>query len=261
MLAASVHSALGRAGLLIMLAASVCRHLHRAHRPPPSTGEPVAARAAIRMAGVRGCRTVRRRHAAGPDHPGLLAGVRPAGRLDRHPAALQLLLRCGSSLEGSILLWSFTPRRFHGRRRVALPQEDRRRTRGVGAARDVRHHRVLRVSCPSARRTRSPSVLPVSPTGGSEPVAPEPRPRAVPPADPLSRLRRFHGAVRLRDRRADHRAAGRGVAPGDQTLGPVQLGLPDDRHPARWLVELRGARMVGGVGRGIPWRTRPCCRG
>ena len=39
---------------------------------------------------------------------------------------------------------------------------------------------------------------------GTEPAAAEPRPRAVPPADPVPRLRRDDGPVRLRHRRPDH---------------------------------------------------------
>ena len=65
-------------------------------------------------------------------------------------------------------------------------------------------------------------------------------------------LRRVHRPVRVRDRRADHRALRRGVArrhaPGDAR----RVGLPDRRHHPRRVVELRGARLgrLLGVGPG-----------
>ena len=63
-------------------------------------------------------------------------------------------------------------------------------------------------------------------------------------------VRRLHGAVRVRDGGADHRPRRRGLAARDTSLGAVRVGVPDDRHPARRLVELRGARLVGRLGVG-----------
>ena len=50
------------------------------------------------------------------------------------------------------------------------------------------------------RTGRAPQLQPMLPR--AKPAAAEPHPRPVPPADPVSRLRRLHGAVRLRHRRA-----------------------------------------------------------
>ena len=96
---------------------------------------------------------------------------------------------------------------------------------------------------------------------GPEPAAAEPLADGVPPADPLPRLRRLHGAVHVRDRRARHRPLRRGLArrhpPGDAR----RVGLPHRRHHPRRVVELRGARAGAASGRGTRWRTRRCCRG
>ena len=99
------------------------------------------------------------------------------------------------------------------------------------------------------------SAVPTRRRPGPEPAAAEPRPGAVPPADPVPRLRRLHGAVRVRHRRAHHRPRRRGLADGDPALGAVRVGVPDDRHPARRVVELRGARLERRVGLG-PGRER-----
>ena len=61
---------------------------------------------------------------------------------------------------------------------------------------------------------------------GPEPAAAEPHPHGVPPADALPRLRRLHRAVRLRDRRADHRPGRRGLAARDPPLDALRVGLP-----------------------------------
>jgi hypothetical protein len=61
--------------------------------------------------------------------------------------------------------------------------------------------------------------------GRAQPAAAEPHPRDVPPADPVPRLRRLHGAVRVRDRRAHHRPCRRGLAHGDPPLGAHHVGF------------------------------------
>ena len=157
-----------------------------------------------------------------------------------------------SALEGSILLWVVILCRLHGRRRVALPASHRGSARRLGDGGDVHRAGVLRAAqlragrpvrrrCCRASRVRRP---------GPEPAAAEPRARAVPPADPLPRLRRDHGAVRLRHRRPRHRPSRRGVAARDPPLGTVRVGVPHDRDPAGRLVELRGARVERRVGVG-----------
>ena len=144
------------------------------------------------------------------------------------------------------------PRRVHGGGRVAVPVASRRRARRLGARRDVRRDGVLRTrqlrpGQPVRRRCRGRPQLRRCRT---QPPAAESRPRPVPSADPVSRVRRLHGAVRVRDRRPHHRTRRRGLADGDPSLGAVLVGLPHDRHPARRLVELRGARLVRCLGLG-----------
>ncbi len=146
------------------------------------------------------------------------------------------------------------PRRVHGGRRMALPPAHRGSARRLGAGRDVRRDGVLRPAQLRAGRP-VPDGRPDARRSRPQPAAAEPRPRAVPPADPVPRLRRVHRAVRLRHRRPRHRPCRRGLADGDTPLGAVLVGVPDDRHPARRLVELRGARLERRVGVG-PRRER-----
>ena len=107
-----------------------------------------------------------------------------------------------SSLEGSILLWAIVIAGYT----AAVAWRFRRRTDDplVGWA--------LVVMFVVAAFFALVSFGPASPfqngppgcprRAGSEPPAAEPRPRAVPPADPVPGLRRVHGSVRVRHRRA-----------------------------------------------------------
>ena len=92
---------------------------------------------------------------------------------------------------------------------------------------------VMFVVCRLLRARRLRPGEPVRRTGrpvgrlrraGSEPVAAEPRARAVPPTDPVPRLRRVHGAVRVRDGGADHRPGRRGLAGRDHGAGRCSRG-------------------------------------
>ena len=155
-----------------------------------------------------------------------------------------------SALEGSILLWAL----ILGGYTAAVAWRFRQRTN------DVLVGWALVVMFAIAAFFAALSFGPADPFGagatgvtsgpGPEPAAAEPHPGAVPPADPVPRLRRIRRAVRVRHRRARHRPARRGLADGDPALGVVLVGVPHDRHPARRLVELRGARLVGRVGVG-----------
>ncbi len=94
-----------------------------------------------------------------------------------------------------------------------------------------------------------------------EPVAAEPHPHGVPPADALPRLRRVHGAVRVRDRRADHRAGRRGLAHRDAPVDALRVGLP--RRSASCSARGGATRCSAGAatGRGTRSRTRRSFRG
>ena len=89
LVAASINSALGRAGLLLMLAAcvfgalAVLSGIRRDDKRLLKQG-PMYALIASRRDRAR-----RRDDAAGADHPRLLARLRPAGRLGRHADAVQ----------------------------------------------------------------------------------------------------------------------------------------------------------------------------
>ena len=162
-----------------------------------------------------------------------------------------------SSLEGSILLWAIVLAGYT----AAVAWRFRRRTADplVGWA--------LVVMFVVAAFFALVSFGPASPfqngpprcsrRARSEPAAPEPRPRAVPPTDPVPGLRRVHGAVRVRDRGPDHGSRRRGMVDGDQALGAVRVGTAHDRHPARRLVELRGARLERRVGVGSRRERQP----
>ena len=162
-----------------------------------------------------------------------------------------------SALEGSILLWVVILCRLHG---------GGRRGASGGAPSDPLVGWALVVMFIVMAFFALLSFGPADPFGagrvpaghrrpGPEPAAAEPHPRAVPPADPLPRLRRDHRAVRLRHRRPRHRPSRRGLAARDPPVGAVRVGVPHDRHPARRLVELRGARLERRVGVG-PGRER-----
>ena len=64
-----------------------------------------------------------------------------------------------------------------------------------------------------------------------------------PSADPVSRLRRLHGPVRVRHGVADHQAARRRLDSHHPPLDARDLVLPEHRDPARRGLGLRGARL------------------
>ena len=204
---------------------------------------------------VAGAVLADRDDAAGADHPRLLAGLRPAGRLATARRRCTTSPPCGRpsrarSCCGSSILAGYT---------AAVGWRFRRRTDDplVGWALVVMFVVMAFFALLSFGPADPFAVAPSSgrPTARAQPAAAEPRPRAVPPADPVPRLRRLHRAVRLRHRRPDHRSGRRGLADGDPPLGAVLVGVPHDRHPARRLVELRGARLERRVGVG-PGRER-----
>ena len=94
-LAASLNGALGRAGLMLTLAAATfgamatVYGIRRGDRRHPAHG------AALRLAVRRRRRARRRDDAAGADHPRLLAGLRPAGRLATARRRSTTSPRCG----------------------------------------------------------------------------------------------------------------------------------------------------------------------
>ncbi len=256
MIAASLNLALGNAGLMLMLASMTFGALSTAFSI--RTGNTRTLRLAPRYAwlGLAGA---------------VLAVVMMQRALITRDFSLAYVQQVGSTHDATALQRGRDvelarridpavgdhPRRVHGGRRLALPTAHRRSPRRLGARRDVRRRRVLR-----ARQLRPRVAVPERTAGcsrrsRSEPAAPEPRPRVVPPTDPVPGLRRVHGAVRVRDRGPDHGSCRRGVADGDQALGAVLVGAAHDRHPARRLVELRGARLERRVGVGSRRERQP----
>ena len=254
MIAASVNSALGRAGLLLMLAASVVGALtvfvgiQRGDKRLLRQG---ARYAWMAFGGVVLAVVMMQRALITRDFS--MAYIQQVGSADT--PALYNIAAMWSALEGSILLWAV----ILGRYTAAVAWRFRKRTN------DVLVGWALIVMYVIAAFFAALSFGPADPFGagcrrrhrgaGAEPAAAEPHPGALSPADPLPRLRRIRRAVRIRHRRAGHRQARRRLVDGDPALGAVRLGVPHDRHPARRLVELRGARLVGRVGLG-PGRER-----
>ena len=224
---------------------------------------PALRRSAAVASGTDLCGPVPRRRgarcaddAAGVDHPRLLARLHPAGRLGDDPTAVQ---RGGDvvGVGGLDPLVAVGPRRFHRGGRVEVPQAHRRPARRLGARRDVRRDGLLRTRQPRAGGSVRCRCARSELRAGTEPAAAEPRARAVPPADPVPRLRRDDGAVRVRHRRPDHRSGRRGLVARDAAVGPVRLGIPHHRDPPRWLVELRRARLERCVGVGPRGERQP----
>ena len=95
---------------------------------------------------------------------------------------------------------------------------------------------------------------------GPEPAAAEPRPRAVPPADPLPRLRRHDRAVRLRHRRTHHRPPRRGVA-ARRDGGRCSRGGCSRSASSSAAGGATRCSAGAACGRGTRWRTPACSRG
>ncbi len=207
MIAASINSAFGRAGLLLMLAASVIGALtivvgiwqrdKRLLRQAPRY-------AWMALAGSLLAAIMMQRALITRDFS--LAYVQQVGSADTPP--LYNVAAMWSALEGSILLWGLTLAAFTGA--VAWRFRKRSGDELVGWALVV----MFVVTAFFAMLSFGPADAfaagrPERHVGpGSESAPPEPHPGAVPPADPLPRLRRLHRAVRVRDRRAHHRSAG-----------------------------------------------------
>ena len=253
MLAASLNSALGRAGLMLCLAAAVfgaMATIYGIRRHDAKTLRMAPLYTWLCVGGAVLAIVMMQRALITRDFS--LLYVQQVG--SRSTPALYNVAAMWSALEGSILLWVVVLAGFT----AAVGWRFRKRTGDplVGWALVVMFvvmafFALLSFGPADPFATGDPDPRRARP----EPAAAEPRAGAVPPADPVPRLRRLHGAVRVRHRRADHRARRRGLADGDAALGAVLVGVPDDRHPARRLVELRGARLERRVGVG-PGRER-----
>ena len=261
-LAASLNGALGRAGLMLDAGRGRVRRaghgLRHAPRRPAAAAHGAALRLARASAGAVLAVVMMQRALITRDFS--LAYVQQVGSSTTPP--LYNIAAMWSALEGSILLWVVDPRRVHRRRRVALPPAHRRPARRLGAGRDVRRDGVLRPAqlrpgrpvrarppCRPARRPRP------------QPAAAEPRPRAVPPADPVPRLRRLHRAVRLRHRRPRHRPGRRGLADGDPPLGAVLVGASSRSASCSAAGGATRCSAGAACGRGTRSRTPASCRG
>ena len=186
MIAASLNLALGNAGLMLMLAAMTFGALSTAFSI--RTGNTRTLRLAPRYAwlGLAGA---------------VLAVVTMQRALITRDFSLAYVQQVGSTHDATALqrgrdvelargvdpAVGDRARRVHGGRRLALPTAYRRSPRRLGARRDVRRLRVLR-----ARQLRARIAVPERPArcsrrSRSEPAAAEPRPRVVPPTDPVPR--------------------------------------------------------------------------
>ncbi len=195
--AASLNSALGRAGLLLVLAASVFGALavlygiRKGDRKLIKQGPLYAW---IAFGGIVLAVVMMQRALITRDFSMLY--VQQVGSADT--PTLYNIAAMWSALEGSILLWVLILAGFT----AAVGWRFRKRTDdvlvGVGADRDVRRVGVLRTA---QLRPRRP-LRRRSPRRHERPrpqsAAAEPHLGAVPPADPVPRLRRLHGAVRVR---------------------------------------------------------------
>ena len=249
LVAASVNSALGRAGLLLMLAACVFgalavlygirRNDKRLLRQGPTYA--LFALGGIVLAVVMMQRALITRDFS-------MAYIQQVGSADT--PLLYNIAAMWSALEGSILLWALMLGIFTAA--VAWRFRDRTDDVLVGWALIV----MFVISAFFAMLSFGPAD-PFAAGAAGVTSGPGPNPLLQnhilvlfhPPILYLGYVG-FTRAVRLRDRRAGHGTPRRGLAHGDPSLGVVLVGVPHDRHPARWMVELRGARLVGRVGMG-----------
>ena len=227
-------------------------------RVGPAQAAPAAPRDRLELQPPRAARRRGRgdRHGAGAHHPRLHRELRARQRLEPHAADLQR----GDDVVG--------PRGVD----PAVGADPRRASpctspasSGAGSATRSSAWRCSR--CSSCASSSSCSMLgPANPftrvdvplglrRPRPEPAAAGAHPHGVPPADALPRLRRVHGAVRVRHRRAGHRPPRRGMAGRDPAGHAPRLGVPHRRHHPRRLVELRGARLGRLLGLG-PGRER-----
>ena len=242
----AVNLALGTAGDVLGLVASIVRGRHHRRRPAAPPARPGAARPRLHVAGAgRRGRGLGLRHGARPDHPRLHGALRGRQRQHPHPAAVQRGRACGRRSRArsccGCCSWPATP--FAVGQQVPAPP--RRPAGRLGPAHHVRGlHLLLRAADGpgqpvQARSTRRPaSTVPAR----TRCCRTTPLMAIHPPMLYLGYVG-LHRAVRLRHRRAGHRPGGRGLAGRDPALDPGRLGLPLGRHRARRVVELRGARL------------------
>ncbi len=196
--------------------------------------------------------------AAGADHPRLLDRVHPAGRLGRHPGAVQhrrdvVGARRLDPALGCSRSPASPPRSPGDSANAATTNSSGWALMVMFVVTGVLRDPQLR----TRRRVRKPALRFDVDFNG-----PGPNPLLQnhilvlfhPPILYLGYVG-FTVPFALRDRCADHRSTRRRLADGDAPLGAVLVGVPHDRHPARRLVELRGARLVRCVGVG-PGRER-----
>ena len=255
MIAASLNLALGNAGLMLMLAAMTFGALSTAFSI--RTGNTRTLRMAPRyawlgLAGAVLAVVMMQRALITRDFS--LAYVQQVGSTATPP--LYNVAAMWSSLEGSILLWAIIISGYTAAVAWRFRRAHRRSPRRLGARRDVRRRRVLRARQLRPRRRRSRTVPPGVLDG------PGPNPLLQnhvlvlfhPPILYLGYVG-FTVPFAFAIAALDHRPGRRGVVDGDQALGAVLVGAAHDRHPARRLVELRGARLEWRVGLG-PGRER-----
>ena len=165
MFAASVNAAVGRAGLMLMLGASVFGAIRRAVRHPARRHEAAAPESAlcVARASPASSLSVVMMQRALITRDFSMAYVQQVGSADT--PALYNVAAMWSALEGSILLWALVLDRLHRGGRLAIPQAHRRRPRRLGADRDVRRHGLLRAGQLRPGRPVRRTVRPASRAG------------------------------------------------------------------------------------------------
>ena len=172
-----------------------------------------------------------------------------------------------SGQEGSLLFWSWllagyaTVAVCTHEGKASLHDAPRCGDLGRGASVLPHHERIRRQRVPHVRDE------PGRADGGEGPSMARPEPAAAilddgdPSADAVPRLRRLHGAVRLRDGIADHQAARRRVDSHDSPLDHRHLDVPEYRHSSRARAGPTLCSAGAATGDGTRWRTLRCCRG
>ena len=252
MVAVSLNGALGNAGLLLVLAAATVGALStgvaiitgngRGVRQAPVYAWLMAVGALLAVFAMQRALETR-------DYT---LRLHPAGRLQQHARHLQRR-RDVERARGLDPAVGRRARGVHRRRRVAVPQAARRLARGLGTRGDVRGGRVLRAA----------RVRPGQPVRGRRRrcrrrSTARARTRCCRTTSSCCSTRRScTSATSGSPCRSRSRSAalitgrvGEGWLHGDAPVGTVRMGFPHRRHPARRVVELRGARVVGRVGLG-----------
>ena len=242
---------LGRVALYIAFAGTLGGIVHQARRP--SNGEGVAL-LSLGARVVAWGRRRRRGDAVRVDHAQLLARVRVREQRDVHTAAL-FDHRYVVGPRGFAPPLGAPARVAHRGGGPLLPAPERGPRRGMGNGRPLRGQRVLHRADVRPGRSVHPQRGQNPPGRRSErALAGQPAGRYSPTAA-LRGVRRFHRAVRLRDRDAHHRTRARSLAARAASLDGAGLGGALGGHRARRVVELPGARMGWLLGMG-PRRER-----